>query len=473
MGAKLKRAGYDDFIILEKADSLGGTWRENRYPGAECDVASVLYSYSFYPNPTWDFKWAKQKQILAYLDRFTEDMGLRSHIHFEKAVSKAVYNETTACWDVETKSGEHYSANFLIPALGQLHHPQIPEIPGQSENTSHAFHTAQWPDDVDLKGKDIAVIGNAASAIQLIPEAAKDAAHLTVYQRSANWIIPKRDRPYTAAEKGLAKRMPWLSKVYRLFWFMIGEWVLYPMIKGRKFQSWLGARLCKSEMRKHIRDKDKRASLTPNYPIGAKRILLSEVYYPALARDNVSLVTDPIEKLTDKGIKGQSGTARDHDIIVYATGFATIPFYKNISITGKGGVSLQSQWSRGAQAYYGVVTADFPNMFMLYGPNTNTGHTSIVFKLENQVNYILQLLDGHQSSIISVKSEAEARYADTMQQRLQKTSWAKIENSWYKHGDKIDRNWPGSGIAYKRMMKTVVWDDYDVCDRPQSACEKN
>ena len=462
MAAKLKMAGRDDFVILEKASEIGGTWRENRYPGAECDVASVLYSYSFYPNPTWDFKWAKQKQILEYLNRFTDDMGIRDHIRFGQTVSEATFDERAGRWDIKTVDGNHYNTAFFVPALGQLHYPQTPEFDGADENMSRKFHTAEWPDDMDLSGQTVAIIGNAASAIQLIPKAAEAAKHVVIYQRSANWVIPKGDRPYSRFEKSLAKYIPGLAKLYRGFWFCVGEFALYPMIMGRKLQSRIGVWACKREMGKFIKNKEMIESLTPKYPIGAKRVLLSDTYYPALVRENVTLVTEPIEAFTKTGIRQVSGDVTDFDMIIYATGFETVPFYNHIDVRGRNGICLREQWEKGAQAYRGVITADFPNMFMLYGPNTNTGHTSIVFKLENQVNYILQLIETNQESVVSVKPFAEEAFNADIQARLMKTAWAQVEASWYKNGDKIDRNWPGSGIEYKKMMKNVIWDDFDI-----------
>lgn len=459
MGAKLKASGENNFIILEKADGVGGTWRDNRYPGAECDIASVLYSYSFYPNPTWDFKWARQKQILSYLNSFTDDMGLRQHIRFRQKISDAHFDEDKKIWVVGSVSGQIYHAAFLIMALGQLHEPQVPNFNGQDLFEGPQFHTAQWPENIDVSGKKVAVIGNAASAIQAIPEIAQTAAHVTVYQRTANWIIPKRDRPYMRIEKAIARFLPGLSKLYRGFWFCVGEYFIFPIIKGRKLQSRLGMAMSRREMRRHIKDPKIRDSLTPGYPIGAKRILLSEKYYPALARANVDLVTSPITSLNKDGVETQAGNIT-HDIVIYATGFKTHPFYNNVSIRGVGGKTLNEKWGEGAFAYSGVATAGFPNLFMLYGPNTNSGHTSIVFKLESQVGYILKLLERSNGRVIQVSIEAETAYNNEMQQRLATTAWAKIDKSWYKQGDKIDLNWPGSALEYRRRMKTPIWQHY-------------
>ncbi len=464
MGAKLKEAGRDDFVILEKASSVGGTWRENKYPGAECDIASVLYSYSFYPNPTWDFKWAKQPQILAYLEQFAKDMDLSSHIHFGQAVEKATFDEADNLWTVHTRTGDTYRARYFIPSIGQLHDPQIPEFEGQENFNGQAFHTAQWPDSVDLAGKSVAIIGNAASAIQVIPELAEIASHLTVYQRSANWVIPKGDRPYSKIEKSIAKRLPGLARLYRGFWFAVGEYGLYPIIKGRKFHAAIARWVSLWKMKSDIKAPHLRAALTPQYPMGAKRILLSDKYYEALAKDNVSLETRPILKFDETGIETEGNAHSAFSHIIYATGFKTNPFYSALNIIGRSGTALSRHWSEGAFAYHGVLTHGFPNMFMLYGPNTNSGHTSIVFKLENQVNYILKLVERWNGKTIEVREGAEKAYDSEMQNRLKQTAWSKIDESWYKQGSRIVQNWPGSALEYRRRMKTPIWHDFEVSE---------
>ena len=459
MGVQLKERGDDDFIIAEKADEVGGTWRENTYPGAECDIASALYSYSFAPNPAWDFKWAKQKQIHAYQKNITESYGLYDHIQFGRTVVSTVFND--GFWRTTFANGDVITSQFLVSAIGQLHVPKTPEIEGASEYKGAQFHSARWDHDFDYAGKRVAVIGNAASAIQLIPELAEAAEQLTVYHRTPNWIVPKKDRPYTRLEKWLGKRIPVLAKLYRFSLFAQGEFFIWRIIQGKPLAKWFGTQWVKAGLRKHIKDPELRAKMLPDYPMGARRILLSDKIYPAFARDNVDIVMEGIERFTEAGVQTQDGAARDHDLVVYATGFYSNPFLKEIEVMGEGGRSLREHWADGATAYMGVMTAGFPNLFVLYGPNTNTGHTSIIYKLENQVSYVLQLMD-KAASRISVKETAETEFSDEMQTRLKALAWSKVEASWYKVGDKVPNNWPGSALEYKRRNKTPIWDHYEI-----------
>ena len=459
MGVQLKERGDDDFIIVEKADEVGGTWRENTYPGAECDIASALYSYSFAPNPAWDFKWAKQAQIHAYQKGVARDYGLYPHIQFGRVVVSAVFQD--GIWITKFKDGTEIKSQFLISAIGQLHIPKTPEIQGASEFKGTSFHSAQWDHSFDYAGKRIAVIGNAASAIQLIPELAEATDNLTVYHRTPNWIIAKKDRAYSRVEKWLGKRFPALGKLYRFNLFAQGEFFLWPIIQGKPVYKWLGTQAVKSGLKKHIKDPELRAKMLPDYPIGARRVLLSDKIYPALARPNVENVTEGIARISADGIVSQDGTERAHDLIVYATGFHSNPFLKEIEVMGEGGRKLRDHWAGGAEAYMGVMTDGFPNLFILYGPNTNTGHTSIIYKLENQVSYVLQLME-KTAATISVKAEAEAEFSDEMQSRLKTLAWSKVEASWYKVGDKVPNNWPGSALEYKRRYKTPIWDHYEI-----------
>ena len=449
MGYRLKEAGRDDFVILEKADDVGGTWRENTYPGAECDVPSALYSYSFAPNPTWEFKWAKQPQILKYLQDFATGQGLREHIRFGQEVRSCVWDGRR--WQVETADGEVYSARFVVSAIGQLHIPNAPDFPGKADYRGASFHTAQWDHSVDHRDKDMAIIGNAASAIQVIPAVAPEVRKLTVYQRSANWIIPKGDRPYSKLEHWLGERIPWLSKLYRGALWSQGEYLLWPTISGNPVTRAALKLRNRLAMRKHIKDKGMREKLTPDYPLGAKRILFSDYLYETYARENVEVVFEPIETFTENGIRA-GGVERHHDLVVLATGFETNPFLKMIDVRGEGGLSIREHWKDGAHAYLGVTTAGFPNFFMLYGPNTNTGHTSIVYKLEGQADYILQLMEAAGEGALAVEPEVETAFNEEVQRRLADLAFSKVEASWYKDGDRVTNNWMGSSREFRRRL---------------------
>jgi cation diffusion facilitator CzcD-associated flavoprotein CzcO len=459
MGVQLKERGDNDFIIAEKADDVGGTWRENTYPGAECDIASALYSYSFAPNPAWDFKWAKQKQIHAYQKNIAKTYGLYAHIQFGRTCISAVFHDDV--WRTTFADGTILKSQFLVSAIGQLHIPKTPDIAGTDDYQGASFHSAQWDHSYDYRGKKIAVIGNAASAIQLIPELADATDNLTVYHRTANWIIPKKDRAYWPIEKWLGKHIPLLGKLYRFNLFAQGEYFIWKIIQGKPLAKWFGTQWVKSGLKKHIKDPALRAKMTPDYPIGARRILLSDKIYPTLAKETVENVVDGIDHVTADGIVTTDGRERQHDLIVYATGFHANPFLKEIEVTGTGGRNLRDHWAEGASAYMGVMTDGFPNLFILYGPNTNTGHTSIIYKLENQVGYVLQLME-RAGKKISVRPEAEAEFVEEMQSRLKTLAWSKVEASWYKVGDKVPNNWPGSALEYKRRNKTPIWNHYEI-----------
>lgn len=466
MAHKLKQAGYDNILLLEKGDEVGGTWRENTYPGAECDIPSVLYSYSFAPNPAWDFKWAKQKQIFKYLKDFASNYDLRRHVQFGVTVLEASFDDSTSLWTVKTDKAQEadMSCRYLVSAIGQLHHPNLPDIAGRDEFEGAQFHSAQWNHDVDLTGKHVGVIGSAASAIQLIPEVAECAQKLTVYQRSPNWVIDKGDRPYTALEKRVAAVFPAIQKLYRLGVWCLGEYGIYPVIRGAPMRSYLARAKNRWDMRKYIKDPDMRRVLTPDYQIGAKRILFSDKYYKTLARDNVELVTAGIDHITSTGVQVSDGTHRQHDVVVYATGFHTNPFLKEIDVRGRGEKTLKAHWADGAFAYHGVATSGFPNLFLLYGPNTNTGHTSVVATLEQEADYIIQLLRRAAGRSIEVDESAEAEFGAEMQRRLRSLAWSNIEASWYKVGDKVTNNWPGGALEFKRRMRSPKWQDFHMQD---------
>lgn len=460
LAAKLREQGEDDFIILEKADGVGGTWRENTYPGAECDIPSALYSYSFAPNPTWDFKWAKQPQILKYLQDFAQDQDLLRHIKFQTMVTSANYKDGR--WSVKTAKGETYDCQFFVSAIGQLHVPSTPNFKGKDKFKGASFHSAQWDHSADLTDRNVGVIGVGASAAQLIPEVAKLAKNLTIYQRSPNWVINKGDRPYTRFEKWIAKYIPAIAKLYRKGLWMQGEYVIWPIIQGAPIRSKLARKAVMKEMKTYIKDETLQAKLTPDYPIGAKRILFSDSYYPALARENVTLETDGIDNVTEGGIMTTAGTENPHDVIIYATGFYSNPFLKEIDVRGRNNLSLKDHWKEGAFAYLGVSTSEFPNMFMLYGPNTNSGHTSIVSKLEHQVTHILKLIDKADDGTIEVKAAPEDAFNFDAQTRLRQLTWDKIEASWYKDGTRITNNWPGGSLEFKRRMENPVWEHFTV-----------
>jgi len=460
---KLKTQGIDDFVIFEKADRLGGTWRDNTYPGAECDIPSALYSFSFEHNADWEYKWSGQEQILKYQQDVASKHQLQQFIQYQTEVCAAQYDQAENAWRLTMRNGDQCWAQHLVTAVGQLHYPSTPKIAGADNYQGALFHSAQWDHQVELQDKRVAVIGNAASAVQLIPEIAKKAQHLSIFQRSANWMIPKVDRPYTRFEQWLSKKFPPIAKIYRFGIWMSGEYGVLPAIRGKRFSRWLLRGWSRRHLHRQIKDSLLLEKLTPDYPIGAKRILFSDNYYPTLNRDNVTLVTDNIESFSNLGLVLANGDSKEFDVIIYATGFKTNPFLSSIKITGTDEQLLSDAWRDGAHAYLGIATHGFPNLHMMYGPNTNLGHSSIIIMLEAQANYIVQSiaeLDRQSHQSIEVNEATEQQYNKELQLRLQKMAFNEIAESWYKDGGKITNNWAGSTLEYMRRTKNVDWAAY-------------
>lgn len=456
---KLKQAGINDFIIIDKANELGGTWRDNTYPGAECDIPSALYSYSFEPNHQWEFKWSGQRQILRYQNDTADKYGLGPHFCFGQKVLSANYKEETSHWLITTQQGQVFQAQHYISAVGQLHYPNIPSLEGVESFHGETFHSAKWNHGIELKGKRVGVIGNAASAVQFIPEIARVAEKVTVYQRSANWVLPKLDRPYAKWEQKLSSRFPFVTRAYRWFVWAVGEYGVLSAIKGNKFARWMFEKISLRHLNHIIKKPEIVAALTPSYAIGAKRILFSDHYYLALARDNVELVTEPINQLTEQGIDRGNNQVDALDVIIYGTGFKTNPFIPEVNITGINNANLHHDvWRGGAHAYLGVATHGFPNFHMIFGPNTNLGHSSVIIMHEAQAEYIVQhisYLDAHGFVACEVSKNVELDYNNDLQKKLRKLAFNGVDQSWYMDSGKITTNWAGGTRQYQRLLKQV------------------
>ncbi len=463
MAISLKTNGINDFIILEKADGIGGTWRENTYPGAECDIPSALYSYSFEPYPDWEYKWSHQPQILDYIKFCSSKHNIDSHIHFNKELTSARWHEDH--WQIDTKDGSTYEARSFIPALGQLHHPSTPAFEGMDSFSGSSFHSATWDHSIDLKGKTIGVIGNAASAVQFIPQIAKEAKEVIVFQRSANWMLPKQDRLYKDWEKNLVRKFPALLSIYRSRLWLLGGGLFLLMKTGNNFLRKAYQNQTKKFIKKHITDKELVEKLIPRYPLGAKRVLFSDDYYEALSKEHVHVVTESIDSINRLGINTKS-KVHEVDVIVYATGFKTNPFLMNLDIKGKKDLSIHTHWQEGPKNYLGITVDQFPNMFLMYGPNTNLGHNSIILMAEAQANYITQCvnhLENGSEKTMEVKASVIDSYYEEIQSRLKKMIWSKIENSWYQSANgNIPNNWPGRTMEYTRRTKKVNLEDYNL-----------
>ncbi len=462
LAIKLKAAGITDFVLLEKAADVGGVWRDNTYPGAACDIPTALYSYSFEHNPEWDCKWSGQAQILDYIRNAAKKYQLYSHIRFNAQVSGASWQAETKDWHIKLADDTEIGAQHLVSAVGQLHHPSVPDIEGAEQFKGAMFHSATWDHNVPLAGRRIAVIGTGASAIQFIPQLAQTAARVDIYQRSANWMLPKIDSPYADWQKWLRAKLPLLSRWDRLQNWLLGEIGILPAMHGNRLVQAIIRHKTLSRLRKTVSDPETRAALTPDYPVGAKRILFSDDYFATINRDNVKLHTGKVLRINEHTIEYEGGVSEDIDVIVFGTGFITNPFLSDMTILGRGGVDLHAHWHNGAHAYLGVCTAGFPNFFMMYGPNTNLGHNSIIQMIEPQASLIVRAVTALRDSgrrSIEVRDEIETRYDDELQQRLNKMAWTQVD-SWYRDGKRITNNWAGGTLEYKRRIGNFRDEDY-------------
>jgi cation diffusion facilitator CzcD-associated flavoprotein CzcO/acetyl esterase/lipase len=463
MGITLKRAGIDTFTILEKGERVGGVWRDNSYPGCACDVPSHLYSFSFEPNPDWTRRFSPQGEILDYLERTVERYGIEPHIRFGTEVAGADFDETSGKWRIETTSGEEIEADVLVSASGQLSRPATPRIEGLDRFKGPIFHSARWNHDVDLAGKRVAVIGTGASTIQIVPVIAGQVEQLDLYQRSAPFVIPKKDRPYRDWEKRLFR---WAPIARRLERFRI--WLAFELFISAFNQfkpiGWLGVRMFERTLNEQVADPELRRALTPSDVIGCKRVLISADYYETIARDNVELITQGVRSLSETGVVADDGTERPADVIVLSTGFASNDFLAPMEVRGLGGAELNEVWRAGAEAYLGISVAGFPNLFIMYGPNTNLGSGSIIYQLESQMSYILdavRTLSRTGARYLTVRSDVQRRFAEEMQERLKDSVWMTGCNNWYVNEDGRNvNNWPGFTLEYRRRTKRLDLGDY-------------
>lgn len=464
MAAIAKRAGLA-VVILERRGEVGGTWSQNTYPGCACDTQSHHYSLSFALNPDWTQRYAPQPEILAYLKQVANDLDLTPSIRFGESVSSAVFDEATASWKVACESGRSYEAQFVVSAVGQLNQPALPEIPGMVSFAGKTMHTAEWDHDYNFEGRKVAVIGNGASAIQLIPELAKSVSRLFVFQRSPNWLIPKLNRPFRAMEKALLRHVPFLMRLYRwgIYWNWERSW---PEFLVDSPQAEKRTRINRAGIEAVVRKPGLLDKLTPSYPLGCKRILLSDDFLQTMQLEHVSLNTSGIARIEGKEIVAQDGSRVPVDCIVYATGFKSHDFLPGMQVVGRQGRELKKDWSAsgGPNAYLGIAMPGYPNFFMTYGPNTNLGHNSIVFMLECQTRWILELIlkaRRRPKGIAEVTEAALAGFNQELARDLAKTAWAGSCSSWYKNAQgKIINNWSSSTVRYWRLTRRVRTADF-------------
>jgi cation diffusion facilitator CzcD-associated flavoprotein CzcO len=468
MGIALKRAGID-FEIYERAEGIGGVWLQNTYPGAACDIPSYLYSLSYAQRRDWSRPCSPQAEILDYLRDVAGRYGVTERVRTLTPIANARFEATALRWELESADGERFEADALVIACGQLSRPAWPRIEGMDDFAGHSFHSAHWDHEYDLRGKRVAVIGTGASAVQFVPPVAERAARVDIYQRTAPWMMPRRNKPYAPWVRKAIAHVPGLQRVRRAGIWGFGELLAHSFSKSpalrRVFSAWSSG-----FMRIQVRDRTLRKRIKPDYPFGCKRILFSSDYLPALQRPNVELITDRIERIGDHGPITADGVEREVDCLIYSTGFKTGEFVVPMSVQAADGRELQEVWKGGARAHLGIAVAGFPNMFMLYGPNTNLGSGSIVVMLEAQVEYVMQALKSlpvNGTAAIEVRPETQAAFDERVQERLGTHVWSACE-SWYRlDGDgRNTSNWPGYVIEYVRATKHLRPEEYRLVEAP-------
>jgi cation diffusion facilitator CzcD-associated flavoprotein CzcO len=449
MGIALRKAGADDFLILEKDADLGGTWRDNQYPGCACDVPSPLYSFSYELNPSWTRLFAPQPEIWDYLRACSAKYGVDQHIRYGVRVESMEWDDTSRSWLVRTSTGDVYEASSVVSAAGALHIPKIPEIPGAASFAGATFHSSHWDRSIDLAGQRVAVIGTGASAIQFVPRIAPAVAKLSLFQRTPPWIHPRADVAISPRVQRMLATVPGSARGLRdlIYWML--ELRALGFAVSPKLMAPMQA-LARKHLSRQVSDPALRAALTPDYTIGCKRILLSSDYYPALQLPQVSLVTSPITSITSQGVVCDDGL-HEADVLIYATGFRVIDSATELNVTGRGGRKLADVWQDAVEAYRGITVPGFPNFYLLLGPNTGLGHTSVVFMIESQIKHVLSCLRlGHSDGVVEVREEASRAYNDGLQRRLGKAVWSAGGcRSWYQDDTGINRAlWPGFSFEY-------------------------
>ncbi len=463
---KLKEQDENNFVILERNDWLGGTWYDNHYPGAACDVESHLYSYSFEPNPNWSRNFGPQQEILKYMEHCAEKYDLKKHLHYNTTVTQATFNEPTGTWSVTAEGGKNFITRVIISCSGGLSQPMYPDIQGIDTFTSTMFHSAKWDKNFDWKNKAIAVIGTGASAIQIVPAIATDVKQLYLFQRTPPWILPKPDAEISSLRRWLYDNLPFTQSLYRsrLYWqheLMALGFIKYPGILK------LASKMALRYLKKSVPDEKLRQKLTPNYVMGCKRVLITNDYYPALNRNNVEVITDGIQQITDTGVLTKDGKQKDVDAIIIATGFQAAEEVSRFAVKGRNGIDLNEAWRDGAEAYLGTTVSGFPNMFLVVGPNTGLGHSSMILMIEAQVNLIMESLKAmkqKKAKFIDLKKNVQQEFNKEIQEKLSHTVWQNGGcHSWYqmKNGKNVTL-WPGFTFTFMQRTKKFEEEKYEI-----------
>ena len=465
MAIKLREAGMNSFLLLEKSDDIGGTWYDNRYPGCACDIPSHLYSFSFEPSPDWSRMYPGQQEIHDYLKRCVQRYELASHIRLHTRFQEATWNEAESVWQAITGEGMRIRARVLISGIGGLHVPQYPKLAGLERFAGPTFHSSTWNHSIDLNGKNVAVVGTGASAIQFVPQIAPRAGKLSLFQRTPPWIVPRLDFPIGDKWRQRFRRFPLIMRAFRQFIFWRQEFRVLGFL-GNRFVRGKATEIAAHHLEKQIGDPKLRAALKPNYELGCKRVLVSDDYYPSLTRPNVELVTAAIAEVREHSIVTADGAERPVDVLILGTGFrATEPFI-GIRLVGRGGIEIHDAWRERMSAYLGVTVSGFPNLFLLLGPNTGLGHNSVVLMIEAQVRYVmscLALMKRGQRQVLEVRPEAQEQFVTDLHRRLAGTVWQSGGcHSWYQDQRTGENTalWPGSVVAYAQRTRAVSPADY-------------
>jgi cation diffusion facilitator CzcD-associated flavoprotein CzcO len=461
MAIQLRGAGRENFLLVEKAQEVGGTWRDNTYPGCTCDIPSHMYSFSYEQNPDWTRSYSPQPEIYAYLRRVADDHDLRRSIRFGTEVASARWEEDAQRWTVTTVGGETYQCRVLVSAIGALHIPYVPQLQGAEDFAGPAFHSAQWRHDVDLTGKRIAVVGTGASAIQFIPEIAQHAAQVRIFQRSAPWVLPKRDHAIPERTRAAFRRVPGLQRGYRhlLYWTLESRAVGF---NGHPRMLQLAEQVMRRYVERTVSDPVTRELLIPDYRLGCKRVLTSNDYLKLFEQPHVSLHGHGVRSLTRNGVVGGDGVEHEVDVVIWGTGFSVTDSFSQLHITGAGGRDLAATFERGGiETYLGVNVAGFPNLVFLLGPNTGLAHNSVVFMIEQQVKYVLRLLkeaDSRGAGAFDVTQAAQDRFNRMVQAKLERAIWSTGGcTSWYLDSSARNRSiWPG--FAWRYWLQTLRVD---------------
>ncbi len=459
MAGRLRSMGIDDFVVLDRGNDLGGTWRDNSYPGCCCDVPSNLYSYSFALNPDWSRSFPSQGEIWDYLRACVDRFDVGGHLRLGRVVDEARWDEQTGRWTVRAVGGDEYAAPVLVWATGSLSEPSIPEFPGLKDFRGKVFHSARWEHGFDLRGKRVCVVGTGASAVQFVPQIAPVVEHVYVYQRTPPFIVPRRDRPVSRLRQLVYRKVPAIQRLSRLRIYAIFESLLSVFVGRGERRTAVVRKRALDHLAKQVPDEGLRAKLTPHYQPGCKRLLLSDDYYPSLTRPNVEVVASPVASFTAHEVVGQDGIARPVDVVIMGTGFeAAEPPYAE-HIVGKDGARLSEVWkANGVEAYAGATVAGFPNLFLMIGPNATLAHNSMIYMIESHINYIasaLAFMARPGVRTVEVKRAVQQRYNDRLQNRLEHSVWVEGGcGSWYlDHRGRNTTLWPDHTWKFRRLTR--------------------